>query len=225
MAPPAASAAPISLDDNPDAIAVRASISVLQVQRAQAIKDLQTLQQIKARAMAQPEEFVAALVEGRVRTRREDEEDEDDDDDDDVVEDTLTTTIETLRPDPTGTDISPPPSSPSPHKRKWPALPTAQNIARAPAINWAQYGVIGDSLDKLHADQVARPPEGTPVRLAADGQALLSSAAAAARGVPRESLAAAAAVAAAMPGMGAAAVTASSSSAGASASGQKGGKR
>jgi hypothetical protein len=41
-----------------------------------------------------------------------------------------------------------------------------------PPINWAKYGVIGDSLDKLHEDQLQHPTPGTPTRLGPDGQVL-----------------------------------------------------
>jgi hypothetical protein len=54
--------------------------------------------------------------------------------------------------------------------KAWPKLPTPQNIVRCPPINWNQYAVVGESLDKLHADQQARPLEGMPQRFGADGQ-------------------------------------------------------
>jgi hypothetical protein len=53
----------------------------------------------------------------------------------------------------------------------WPHLPKPQSVVRTPPINWAQYGIVGESLDKLHADQVARPIEGLPARIGSDGQA------------------------------------------------------
>jgi len=52
----------------------------------------------------------------------------------------------------------------------WPTIPTPQSIVRCPPINWTQYGVVGDSLDKLHKDQVQRPSEGMPQRIGPDGQ-------------------------------------------------------
>jgi len=54
--------------------------------------------------------------------------------------------------------------------KTWPKLPTPQNIIRCPPINWNQYAVVGESLDKLHADQQSRPTEGMPQRLGPDGQ-------------------------------------------------------
>lgn len=54
-------------------------------------------------------------------------------------------------------------------KKGWGILPTAQNIVRCPPINWSQYAVVGDSLDKLHKDQQSRPIEGTPQLVQPDG--------------------------------------------------------
>jgi hypothetical protein len=53
----------------------------------------------------------------------------------------------------------------------WPHIPKPQSIVRTPPINWTQYGIVGESLDKLHADQVARPMEGLPAKIGSDGQA------------------------------------------------------
>jgi hypothetical protein len=52
---------------------------------------------------------------------------------------------------------------------KWGKLPKPQNIVRCPPINWTQYAVVGESLDKLHKDQLARPSEGMPQILQPDG--------------------------------------------------------
>jgi hypothetical protein len=37
-------------------------------------------------------------------------------------------------------------------------------------VNWNQYAVVGDSLDKIHKDQVERPSEGVPMKVGSDGQ-------------------------------------------------------
>ncbi|KAF4121377.1 Conserved hypothetical, protein [Geosmithia morbida] len=39
---------------------------------------------------------------------------------------------------------------------------SAQAIASCPQINWEQYAVVGEPLDRLHAEQVSRPPETAP---------------------------------------------------------------
>jgi len=41
---------------------------------------------------------------------------------------------------------------------------------RCPPINWNQYAVVGESLDKIHKDLLERPSEGVPQRIGADGQ-------------------------------------------------------
>jgi len=48
-------------------------------------------------------------------------------------------------------------------------LPTPQSVVRCPPINWAQYGVVGDSLEKLHAEQMAAPTPGVPLPLGPGG--------------------------------------------------------
>ncbi|CAN8099306.1 unnamed protein product [Discula destructiva] len=53
--------------------------------------------------------------------------------------------------------------------RPWTNLPVRQNIARMPAINWSQYAVAGEALDKLHNQQLTHPTRGTPAVTGADG--------------------------------------------------------
>ena len=43
-------------------------------------------------------------------------------------------------------------------------IPSEQNVVRMPPINWAKYHIVGESLDKLHAEQRARPVAGQPLR-------------------------------------------------------------
>lgn len=54
-------------------------------------------------------------------------------------------------------------------KAPWSKLPKPQTVVRCPPINWAQYGVVGESLDKLHAEQIAAPTLGAPVVLGPGG--------------------------------------------------------
>ena len=42
-------------------------------------------------------------------------------------------------------------------------IPGSQNVVRAPPINWAQYHIVGESLDKLHEEQRRRPVGGEPI--------------------------------------------------------------
>lgn len=48
-------------------------------------------------------------------------------------------------------------------------FPEAQNIYRCPPINWSQYAVEGEALEKLHHEQQTRPILGTPAMLGANG--------------------------------------------------------
>ena len=43
-------------------------------------------------------------------------------------------------------------------------IPTPQNVVRMPPINWAKYQIVGESLDKMHAEQLRRPSPGEPRR-------------------------------------------------------------
>ena len=42
-------------------------------------------------------------------------------------------------------------------------IPGSQNIVRMPPVNWAQYHIVGESLDKLHEEQRRRPVGGEVV--------------------------------------------------------------
>ena len=96
------------------------------MQKRNAERDIVTLQQIKDKALGDPEGFVKAL--GGVRS----------------TNDML---------------FSPEDGGRQTQKRegegeKWPEIPIPQNVVRAPPINWAKYQVVGDSLEKLHKDQL-----------------------------------------------------------------------
>jgi hypothetical protein len=174
----------ISLDSNPDALALRSAISILQIQSRKATSDIQTLQQIKERAVADPAAFAEALTSGKIKTTPDplfgapisrgtssDDESEDsnaeprkDSNGDTTMSDSRT--LIDSNGDTTMTD-----SHHAPNTQPWPHLPKPQSVVRTPPINWSQYGIVGESLDKLHADQVARPMEGSPARIGSDGQA------------------------------------------------------
>lgn len=126
-------------------------------QRKTATTDIATLERTKARAMENPEEFLRALGAREIRTRGDPlfnpgSMDDDDEDSDDEMK--KTNEMEGIEAD----------------KKPWEPLPTPQTVVRTPPINWAQYGIVGESLDKIHADQLARPVEGAPARVGPDGQ-------------------------------------------------------
>ncbi|KAF1739035.1 hypothetical protein CRV24_000966 [Beauveria bassiana] len=133
---------PIDFDANPDTIALKSAIAVLQLQRQRATADIQALSRAKDEAVGDPEAFVRDLAAGKVNnpaaaaaaaaTGSDDDEEED-------------ASVQQQQ-----------------QKRHWNTLPKPQEVVRCPPINWSQYAVVGDSLDKLHAEQVARPTQGTP---------------------------------------------------------------
>ncbi|KND90247.1 hypothetical protein TOPH_05105 [Tolypocladium ophioglossoides CBS 100239] len=134
---------PIDFDSNPDVIALKSAISVLQV-----------LSRVKDEALGDPEAFIRDLAAGKVNARGDaarhtaDGYDDDNDDGD------------------SGEDAD---ENGKPRPKEWAALPQPQSIVRCPPINWSQYAVVGSSLDKLHAEQVSRPAQGTPASIGANG--------------------------------------------------------
>ncbi|KAI2467695.1 hypothetical protein F4781DRAFT_299138 [Annulohypoxylon bovei var. microspora] len=213
---------PIDFDANPDVLALKSAISVLQLQRRKAAADMGVLSRAKAAALADPAAFVQDLTSGRVAVEGEgfgggggrdssDSESSEDDEDEDMEDadvgvsaagqpapsgassssaqtntDTTTTTTNTpippptvphsgIKPEPGATAIPHQPAQPQaqPNRqppRPWAKLPKPQNIVRCPPINWSQYAVVGESLDKLHAEQVSRPTQGVPAVVAPDGR-------------------------------------------------------
>ncbi|KAL4816555.1 hypothetical protein BDW67DRAFT_184715 [Aspergillus spinulosporus] len=137
---------PISESDNPDVIALRSAISILQLQKQQSLRDIQTLERMKEAAAKDPERFARELVDGKL-TRKEqggfidfNHEEEDRDEDTEALD------------------------SGSRGSSELGTLPAAQNVVRMPAINWAKYQVVGESLDKMHEEQLRRPSLGEPRR-------------------------------------------------------------
>ncbi|KAI1156841.1 hypothetical protein F4825DRAFT_402703 [Nemania diffusa] len=176
-AAPAPPPAPIDFDSNPDVLALKSAISILQMQRKKAERDMATLGRVKSAALAEPEAFVGDLTRGRVRVEGEglfvsgandeasdsssDSESEEEEDHGGPPQPTTDGTPN-LRPDPGLNQNSGPPP--------WTSIPKPQNIVRCPPINWSQYAVVGESLDKLHNEQVRRPAQGTPAVLTPDGR-------------------------------------------------------
>ncbi|KAF5876024.1 uncharacterized protein Bfra_002421 [Botrytis fragariae] len=152
----------IDLSQNPDALAVKSAISILQLQMRNAKRDMVTLQRIKERAMEDPEGFIGSLKEGEQREREENarkrgrmvvdtesSSDEDEDKDEESEEGQQINGAQAQNP-------------------KWETLPTPQNVVRCPPVNWAKYGIMGESLDRLHEDQIREPSQGIPATINAD---------------------------------------------------------
>lgn len=137
-------------------------MSILQIQARNAENDIRNLARLKERALKDPEGFLKAVESGELQmggdrlfnpsANDNDDEDEDEDEDEEMGE---------------GDELQAPAGSTS---KSWGKLPNNQRVVRCPPINWQKYAVVGDSLDKLHADQKSRPTEGMPQALGADGQ-------------------------------------------------------
>ncbi|KAF4333171.1 hypothetical protein FBEOM_13018 [Fusarium beomiforme] len=150
---------PIVFDSNPDVIALKSAISILQIQRQRATADIQALSRAKDEAVQDPEAFIKDLVTGKINAP---ENDSDSDDEDTVMS----------GQGPSGQQD---PGEGSSRQRTatqppaWTNIPQPQNVVRCPPINWSQYAVVGDSLDKLHNEQVTHPNQGTPATIGTNG--------------------------------------------------------
>jgi hypothetical protein len=142
---------PISLEENSDAIALKAALSILQMQKQQSQRDIKQLDKMKAAANTEPEAFIDALKAGKLSKappRAVIDVDDCDDDGDDVDGGNPSNFI--ADSEKLNCDIG--------------QFPNPQNVVRCPPINWAKYHVVGESLDKLHEEQRRRPEPGNPRR-------------------------------------------------------------
>lgn len=145
---------PFSESDNPDAIALRSALSILHMQRQNALRDLKTLDRQKQTARADPEAFAADVVAGRVKTARSSGL---------GIGPRPDHAPETGKDSPANDDGEEP-SPNNPLRSNFDDLPGPQNIIRAPPINWAKYHIVGEPLDRLHEEQKDRPTPGQPRR-------------------------------------------------------------
>lgn len=145
---------PFSESENPDAIALRSAISILQIQRQQSLRDLKVLEQQKQVALADPEAFLAEVAAGNMKTSSSGKL---------VVGPKLDRPSRADAEDP---QIDPHDDAEQPiqQESKFSDIPGPQNVIRAPPINWAKYHIVGEALDKLHEEQRARPTSGQPRR-------------------------------------------------------------
>ncbi|KAI1404706.1 hypothetical protein F4819DRAFT_96909 [Hypoxylon fuscum] len=218
---------PIDFDSNPDVLALKSAISILQLQRRKAQADMTALDRAKTAALAEPDEFLRDLTEGRVgvegdrlfvggvRNGGDDEREDDSDSSDSDSSDSdagmgdaengaaasLVNGQAPVKTETTGQDVqmadasrtaplanhAPPNPNPDPNPRgakrgavatdgarqqprPWAKLPKPQSVVRCPPINWSQYAVVGESLDKLHNEQLSQPTQGTPAAVTSDGR-------------------------------------------------------
>lgn len=142
---------PISESENPDAIALRSAISILQMQKQQSLRDIQTLDRMKEAAAADPEGFARELAAGRLRT----------DDRGAVIQFSEDDAMDTDGQAKEGAKQAQGDTSTT---SKFGRIPPPQNVVRMPPINWAKYQVIGEPLDRMHEEQLRRPHAGEPRR-------------------------------------------------------------
>ncbi|KAJ4342927.1 hypothetical protein N0V87_000644 [Didymella glomerata] len=149
---------PISESENPDAIALRSAISLLQIQREKSKRDLKALEELKHAAVQDPEAFVRSLQEQRAKAAG-------------AHNDILTPTLAGLtdaamsnddeggagRKDSVNTDSKAAP--------RFPAIPQPQNVVRCPPIEWAKYHIVGEPLNKMHEEQKKWPGSSEPPKL------------------------------------------------------------
>ena len=148
-----------------------------------------TLDLVKRTALADPEVFVRDLTAGRIRVEgggllapgasaaggEEDSSSDSDGDSEEGDKPNQRNKKETqsaeknsgMRMDHLGTNLGP---SGAPPTQQWEPIPKPQNIVRCPPINWSQYAVVGESLEKLHNEQIRRPSRGAPAVLTPDGR-------------------------------------------------------
>ncbi|UNI15068.1 hypothetical protein JDV02_001639 [Purpureocillium takamizusanense] len=169
---------PLDFDANPDVLALKSAISVLQVQGRRAAADMQTLSRARDEALADPDAFMRDLAAGKVKSagdearyvpprRANDDDDDDDDREDDQGEEDDSSSSSSSSSDEDADATSK--GSREPKPKAWTSLPQPQNVVRCPPINWSQYAVVGESLDKLHAEQVSRPTQGMPASIGTGG--------------------------------------------------------
>lgn len=141
---------PVPLDEaeNIDALALKSAISVLQLQKQKNKNHLKTLQELREAAAQDPEFFAEQLMAGQLKQESN-------------PVDPLEATLEGSSGEDHERDQSAQdPSSPN----HLPRFPNPQNIFRTPAINWAKYHVVGESLNRMHEDQLKRPLAGEPYK-------------------------------------------------------------
>ncbi|KIW00962.1 uncharacterized protein PV09_07484 [Verruconis gallopava] len=158
---------PFSGNSNPDAVALRATTDLLQLQKARAAENIQRLEQLKELNRKDPKEFLRQLMAGNLKASSGEK--------DGILGPTVGLEVEKLlaalevgskKLEPDQPLSSSREKLEEGAKQEFPRFPMPQNIVRTPAINWAKYGIVGDTLDKMHEEQRTNPTLGEPERLA-----------------------------------------------------------
>lgn len=127
-------ALPVSLDDNTDAIAMRAAISILQMQRQQSALDIRHLEKMRQAAAHDPEAFINDLQAGKLAPQPRAG----------IIVDEKASDSDNEQPD-------------EAKQSKFGKFPAPQNVVRAPPIEWSKYHIVGEPLDKMHEIQRRYP--------------------------------------------------------------------
>lgn len=143
---------PISESDNPDAIALRSAISILQIQKQQALRDIRALDKMKQAAAENPERFVQEILKGNTTASGNQME---------IAHTQLPANknekgrvyVDGQHQNERGT-----------LNTGFGKIPKPQDVVRMPPINWAKYHIVGEPLDRLHEEQRRRPSPGEPRR-------------------------------------------------------------
>ncbi|OAP55584.1 hypothetical protein AYL99_10557 [Fonsecaea erecta] len=113
-------------------MALRATLSILQIQRQQALRDMQELDKMKNAALGDPEQFVKDLQAGKLSRSPRSGVDVDE--------------LDPVAAADTAVDVS-----------KFGHFPPAQNIVRTPPVEWAKYHIVGEPLERIHKTQQQYP--------------------------------------------------------------------
>ncbi|PSN60846.1 hypothetical protein BS50DRAFT_199222 [Corynespora cassiicola Philippines] len=167
---------PISESENPDAIALRSAISLLQMQREKSKRDLKALEDLKAAAVSDPEGFVRSLQAQREQASKSYT---------DVLTPTLSHLSDSASSEAGGAaadrnereeeggqtagnarkdSAQVQDGAPVPEPNRFPPIPQPQNVIRCPPVNWAKYHIVGEPLDKMHEEQRQYPGSVEPPR-------------------------------------------------------------
>ena len=142
------SSLPINEDQNSDVIALQSTMSSLELQKQKARQDLIKLKQIRDAAVENPERFKDDMHSGRLAYESK-------------PQDALKAAFE-AGDDSEDDDDSAPPAMPGSSSKVPDRIPVAQDVVRAPPINWEKYHIVGEPLDRMHEEQQKRPTPGQP---------------------------------------------------------------
>lgn len=154
---------PFSSEDATDAIALRAAISTLQFQKMKAKDDLKTLENIKQLALDDPDHFKTELAAGRLNESRprlgdlrailDEEDDDEDENDEEEVKLGAAQEGESIKSHPEDSKSSPTSKKDADTAKSFPRIPGPQSVVRMPPVNWDKYGIVGEPLESMHAQQ------------------------------------------------------------------------